>query len=155
MPYKNKEQRKEYYRKYNAEKRKESSREYGEKMKLRIVNESNHCSGCGVELTEENHRSGLRCRDCYKISHRNSKMKKQYGITLDEYNEMWASQKGCCAICGTHQNEKNDGKSLAVDHNHETGEVRGLLCVNCNTAIGQLKDDPELLLKAVDYLRGR
>jgi hypothetical protein len=67
---------------------------------------------------------------------------------------MGVAQKGCCAICGVHQNERSDGKDLAVDHDHETGEVRGLLCTNCNTGIGQLQEDPEVLLKAIEYLKG-
>lgn len=62
---------------------------------------------------------------------------------------MLAAQGGVCAICG----ETNaSGRDLSVDHDHETGEIRQLLCSNCNTGIGLLKDNPELLIKASAYL---
>jgi len=76
---------------------------------------------------------------------------KLYGITLDDYNKMFAEQEGKCSICGTHV--CSTGRALAVDHDHETGKVRGLLCANCNTALGKFNDDVELLKKAIDYLR--
>lgn len=63
---------------------------------------------------------------------------------------MFAEQNGCCAICGDHQS--NQARSMAVDHCHETGRVRGLLCMKCNTGIGKLGDSPELLRKAIAYL---
>lgn len=81
---------------------------------------------------------------------RSSQLKYKYGITLDRYNEMYTNQNGCCAICGKHQDSFS--KTLAVDHCHDTGKVRGLLCSNCNTAIGKLNDDVSLVLKAAAYL---
>ena len=77
---------------------------------------------------------------------------KEYGITLDEYNEMFAEQNGCCAVCEKHQIEFKD--SLSVDHCHETGDVRGLLCFKCNTGIGKLGDNIEGLERALKYLKG-
>ena len=71
-----------------------------------------------------------------------------YGITIEEYDNMFAAQNGICAICGKPQN----GKRLFVDHNHETDKVRGLLCQNCNIALGHMGDDAQLLIKAIDYL---
>ncbi|EGJ4116078.1 hypothetical protein IHX65_004884 [Salmonella enterica] len=72
-----------------------------------------------------------------------------FGLTLETYKIMLAAQNDVCAICG----ETNpDGTALAVDHDHETGEIRQLLCRNCNTGIGLLKDNPELLIKASAYL---
>lgn len=82
--------------------------------------------------------------------HRNNHYKKLYGITVDVYNKIFEDQQGCCAICGAHSKEFT--RSLAVDHCHTTGVVRGLLCTNCNTAIGKLKEDPTLFLKAIEYL---
>ena len=64
---------------------------------------------------------------------------------------MLAAQGGCCAICGTSDTGKR--KAFAVDHNHDTGKIRGLLCSNCNTGIGNLRDNVELLERAIDYLR--
>lgn len=60
-------------------------------------------------------------------------LKHTYGITLADYDEMLEQQRGGCAICG---GVSSDGSRLAVDHDHETGEVRGLLCMNCNLKLG-------------------
>jgi len=82
-------------------------------------------------------------------------LRRHYGITIEEYNHMFEKQKGCCAICGKHQLENTKGQALGVDHNHKTGQVRGLLCSPCNQAIGQLKVDElgvALFLKAIDYI---
>ena len=76
-------------------------------------------------------------------------LQKKYGITLDDYNEMSHGQKGSCAICGKHALETG---TLCVDHCHKTGEVRGLLCNNCNKGIGLLRDDPDTLRQAAEYL---
>ena len=89
--------------------------------------------------------------DKKKAQAKNSILKTNYGITLEDYNIMLFQQDGCCAICETHHTELK--RKLAVDHNHITGEVRGLLCVNCNLAIGNLKDDITLLKKAIKYLK--
>src|ERR1700676_774643 len=62
------------------------------------------------------------------------RLPRQYGITFEEYNTMFESQGGCCAICKVHQS--NFQKRLYIDHNHKTGKVRALLCVNCNMLIG-------------------
>lgn len=88
----------------------------------------------------------------YPNKERDSYYKKNYGISLDEYNEMFNNQSGCCAICGKHQVEFN--KRLSVDHDHETNKIRKLLCQKCNAGLGTYDDDIELLLKAVEYLRG-
>ena len=74
-----------------------------------------------------------------------------YGISLEQYNAMFASQSGKCGICGTHQSAL--AKRLCVDHCHSTGLVRGLLCIQCNHAIGKLKDSEDLLFRAIQYLR--
>lgn len=85
----------------------------------------------------------------------------KYGLTLEDYNELLQRQGGHCATCDRtpEENEgrgKAAGKSimLAVDHNHVTGEVRGLLCWWCNLALGYLQDDPDRAERIVDYLRG-
>ena len=79
----------------------------------------------------------------------------RYGITYDDYLGMHAAQGGLCVICL--QPERvlgNQGKvkNLSVDHDHETGRVRGLLCNNCNRSLGLLQDDPLLLARAFLYL---
>lgn len=75
----------------------------------------------------------------------------KYGITEDDYNTMLENQKGLCAICKT---DKPTGKwkRFAVDHCHHTGHVRGLLCNECNRGMGLLRDSPELLRCAANYL---
>ena len=79
---------------------------------------------------------------------RNNKLIRTYGITSDKYNQMLESQFGCCAICGV-----KPQKNLCVDHCHTTGKVRSLLCVNCNTGIGQFMENPEILTKAAEYVK--
>ena len=85
-----------------------------------------------------------------KKKRRNRAYKSKYGITLDTYNEMLEEQDNVCVICG--ESEVLEGRSLAVDHCHTTGQVRGLLCQSCNTGLGQFKDNPALLENAVSYL---
>ncbi len=81
---------------------------------------------------------------------REGHLKRKFGLTQADYDELLARQGGGCRICG-----KRPGKiSLHVDHDHETGEIRGLLCVGCNNALGQFHDEPRLLLRAVDYVQG-
>jgi hypothetical protein len=77
-------------------------------------------------------------------------------MTEDDYQQMANAQNGVCAIChlpetGT-SGPLRTPKRLSVDHDHETGVVRGLLCGPCNTSLGLMKDDPALLLAARDYL---
>lgn len=78
---------------------------------------------------------------------------KQYGIdfTAEEYNERYRSQDGQCAVCGIHQSELS--KRLCVDHNHDTGQARGLVCVPCNTIIGIIEGKMEIVQKIELYLR--
>jgi len=85
---------------------------------------------------------------------KNSDLKKNYGITLDWYKEQHAKQGGVCAICNQPETAVIRGKtlSLAVDHCHDSGKVRALLCSACNTGIGSLKHDRDLLQKAIAYL---
>lgn len=101
------------------------------------------------------------CRDC-KLSYskrwnkdnaeRNwiHAIKNRYGLSLEEWNGLFEKQSGCCAICDKHQSELDC--RLVVDHCHSSGFVRGLLCRNCNSAIGMLEERPEILDKAKSYL---
>lgn len=79
-----------------------------------------------------------------------TRLKRIYGISIDQWNQLFIKQNGCCAICTRHQSEFK--KKLFVDHDHQTGEVRGLLCHKCNVAIGLLQDDMEIINKASTYL---
>jgi hypothetical protein len=87
-------------------------------------------------------------RDNNPDKRRATNRKSLYGITDDRYQEMVTDQGGRCLIC----KEPPSKKSLAVDHCHKTGKVRGLLCHMCNLALGGFKDNPELLKSAIAYL---
>lgn len=76
----------------------------------------------------------------------------QYGITPEDYDALLEKQGGVCAICGGHQRRKIRRRYFAVDHDHLTGAVRGLLCDHCNSAIGLLGDDPARCRQAAEYL---
>lgn len=80
--------------------------------------------------------------------HRKHHLERTYGVTPEQYAEMLFIQGGRCAACTS----DGDGKKLHLDHNHETGEVRGLLCWNCNAAIGLLKEDVDRLRNLIAYL---
>jgi len=75
-----------------------------------------------------------------------------YGMTVEQYDALLEEQEGVCAIC---RSECKSGRHLAVDHDHETRENRGLLCANCNTAVGLMEDNPDLLIAAAKYLNAR
>ena len=81
---------------------------------------------------------------------KDNKLRAAYGISYAEYTIMLEAQQGACAICGTTSTGKR--KAFHVDHCHTTGKVRGLLCGNCNSGIGNLKDDVALLKRAIQYL---
>jgi len=82
----------------------------------------------------------------------NSKLKQRYGISLIEFSEMSLKQQDRCLICDKHKSENKNGK-LFVDHCYSTQKVRGLLCNDCNKGIGLFMDNPDLLMKAVEYLK--
>lgn len=82
------------------------------------------------------------------LENRAKELKKKYGISLVDYNVMFLNQSGVCRIC-----KKQSEDVLAVDHNHQTGKVRGLLCSACNKGLGHFCDSIELLSSAVEYLK--
>lgn len=87
---------------------------------------------------------------------KNYQLQYHFGISLQDYNEMLEAQNYRCAVCEKpHGSDIHSGKrtkGLGVDHDHVTGEVRGLLCNDCNRGIGQLGDSPQRLRKAAEYL---
>ena len=80
-----------------------------------------------------------------QVSNRKSHLKRKYGITLEEFDALLAAQGGGCAICG-----RTDADN--VDHDHVTGRVRGILCFNCNVAIGHVAEDEDRLAAAMAYV---
>jgi hypothetical protein len=84
---------------------------------------------------------------------RNSALVSAYGITLEQMEEMIAAQDGVCPICLQILNPMGKGRACAaVDHDHDTGKVRGILCQSCNAALGSLGDSPDALKRAFKYL---
>ena len=130
---------------------------------------SKRCVKCSEDLKLKNfyyrlnRKSGTKyyyskCIGCYNIYDynidKNFKLKKMYGITLDQYNELLSKQGGKCMICQSDNNGyyRKKPRAFAVDHCHTTSKIRGLLCSDCNTGIGLLKDNIDLLNNAIKYL---
>ncbi|WP_434976453.1 endonuclease VII domain-containing protein [Streptomyces puniciscabiei] len=113
------------------------------------------CRACGqVKPHSEWHRKhsapdGLasRCKECRAVQLRQDHLKRKYGLTEAERDAMIAAQRGLCAIFLA-------APPMHVDHCHKTGRVRGVLCFNCNSGLGLLRDDPEVVRRAAAYLEG-
>ena len=86
--------------------------------------------------------------DSYKSRQRNKVLTDTYGIDLETYNKMLVQQGGVCKIC----KKKDKHQNLAVDHDHKTGKVRGLLCCMCNRGLGNFYDNTQYLSEAITYL---
>jgi hypothetical protein len=82
-------------------------------------------------------------------------LKSDYGLTVEQHQRLYDGQNGVCAICGQPETRVIGGKiaALTVDHNHHTGQVRGLLCSRCNLGLGMFCENIEFLKKAVAYLQ--
>lgn len=89
-------------------------------------------------------------RDSNKDKLRDIAYKNKFGISLEEYEAKLETQNNCCAVCGVSQDKVS--MRFAVDHNHTTGAVRGLLCGQCNVAIGMAKEDIAILASMISYL---
>ena len=132
------------------------------------------CTRCNVEKTEDLFATDKRARDnltswCRVCKTEGSlqwkrdnpskvrqwKLKSKYGMNNSDYTAMLLSQNGVCAICGKKETRTQGAmiQFLSIDHCHKTGKVRGLLCHNCNTMIGQAKDKIQVLENAITYLR--
>ena len=132
-----------------------------------------HCNRCEIDLPRESfyklkngngHRLSAYCRKCstqYKVEwkaknpdkakliNKKTTLKNRYGISLEKFEEMLSLQNNACAICSKTISEPGDSY---VDHCHNTGKIRKILCINCNSGLGQFKDSPEILKKAYEYL---
>lgn len=128
------------------------------------------CPTCGIEQPIANFYTQKRqCRICIRDHqrrfraarpdyHHGRNLKQRYGITVDEYHAIIASQNFACAICEVEIPDKLEYKGkrpVAVDHNHETGEVRGILCSSCNLVLGYARENTHTLYKAIVYLSER
>ena len=86
------------------------------------------------------------------ISSRKAHLKRCFGITLEQYNKLSELQNHVCAICNSPETHYRNSV-LSVDHNHQTGKIRGLLCSTCNRALGLFKDNRKNLINAIKYLK--
>lgn len=102
-----------------------------------------HCKACEKARTKD------RARQTF-----GGKLLYSYGITLEQYDQLFEAQDGLCAVCGEPETMTNRGivRRLSVDHDHQTGRVRGLLCANCNTAVGFIEAKPCRLTGIAAYL---
>lgn len=129
------------YRENNKDKQKQYSKKYYSQNKDKFK-----------EYCKKNKNKLIEYRKKNKDKRRQYELNKRYGITLEQYNEMLVKQDSKCLGCGIHQSELKT--RLAVDHDHKTGKIRGLLCANnCNVALGLLKDSPQILDNLASYLR--
>lgn len=140
------------------------------------------CSTCCVEKELDafhNYKKGpqgkaYRCKDCDTVArkayekrhpqrtregHRRASLLSKYGLTLEKFDSMWETQKGCCDICETPLSNafkggatNNAHNTANVDHCHTSGSVRGILCAVCNKGLGLFKDNPPMLRRAANYL---
>ncbi len=91
----------------------------------------------------------------YKRQCKDASLKALYGVSIEDYERIFAAQNGACAICGSSDSKAEIGGKkvkLHVDHCHSTGQVRGLLCAKCNLGLGSFEDSPDFLRAAADYL---
>lgn len=122
------------------------------------------CSNCLTEKDDSEFYKGRsnKCKTCRNIDHqkwvnnnrdktrrtmRNTNYKREHGITYDEYVKMFNEVGGLCQICG------RSFEKLCIDHCHESGVTRGLLCNSCNIGIGHFEDNPNSIRSAIDYLK--
>lgn len=106
------------------------------------------------------------CRECTRICNkrysltpkgmetiRKGHLRRTYKITSEDYQRILEGQGGKCKICGAEENPDTRAGFFVVDHNHTTGEIRGLLCTKCNALLGLAKEDPEILRRSIEYLK--
>jgi len=109
------------------------------------------------ETSYEYHKRKQREKKKPELSSRRRAIKRIYGLTLEQYDEMLKTQGGGCAICGNPETRINGKtgkvKNLSVDHCHTTRNVRGILCGACNVGLGKFNDSPELMMRAIEYLQ--
>lgn len=133
------------------------NRKYYEENKDKVISRAKQWAIDNPDKIKQS-QSQYRKSDKYLLNRRMSSYKRQYGITLEEYEQILKKQNHVCAICGqeetrTSTRETNGKKHLVVDHNHTTNDVRGLLCTKCNGLLGFSLDDISILEKAIIYLR--
>lgn len=117
------------------------------------------CPDCGAErdgptlrcekCRKEKNESTRRHRHLHDRDNEDRRMRRRFGMSLEEYEEMSSHQDGKCLVCG---GVNSDGAKLAIDHCHVSGRIRGLLCRKCNVALGLLGENPDTIQKLKEYL---
>lgn len=131
----------------NAEQKKAARRSYYEKYR-------DKCIAASKAHYQEN-------KSAYKLPWKRGYFKRKYGLSLDQIQEMISQQNKRCLICDNQfdlENIVHKGPRKmrpCVDHNHETGKIRGIICNNCNLVIGYANDNPAVLTNAIRYLQER
>ena len=125
--------------------------------KYRVTNPE-QCREYARKWYEDNKEKNWECSRKWKKDHpdkrrvqqRAARLKRVYGISLDQYDLMSLEQGHVCAIC---RQPNPNGRRLSVDHSHETGAIRGLLCSDCNSLLGFAQDDIDIMISAANYVR--
>ena len=102
-----------------------------------------------TEIIKKRHDFYQQNKEKYAKKARKYFLKKKFGMTIEDYNNMFEAQNGKCKICGN-----NHTNTMDIDHDHTTGVIRGLLCRQCNQMLGLSKDNPLILIRAINYIRG-
>jgi hypothetical protein len=147
---------KEYFKKYreiNKEKLAKQNKEWRDKNKEVLLKRSTeyrklHKNSIKEYMKEYRKNNEQKLKNYDKTTRKEGNLRRTYGISIEEYGILLKKQGGRCAICGKIPN----GRDLCVDHDHKTGKIRGLLCHNCNTGIGQFQDNILLLQNTIKYL---
>ena len=127
-----------------------------EATKLGMRKKTLACAECGSDFVRTSPAQRYCSGQCWnRVARRKRPKIDRFKISADHYAALLDVQSGKCAICGSEHQSNQRKESLAVDHCHTTGIVRGLLCHRCNTAIGLLKDSTEILNSAINYLNTR
>lgn len=108
------------------------------------------CKDCMVIFRAE--KCKLRGAEATAVLERTYQLRRKYGLSLEQYDELLKKQEGSCAICGSSDSRSTRTSNLFVDHCHTTGKIRGLLCHHCNIALGYMEDDIERLRKMIEYI---
>lgn len=128
-------------------------RSYFEKRSQTVKHEKSRCAKCHDRESHKNYviKHGASKTKMNPKSARNYHLKNKYGLDLEEYSLMLKSQNYKCVIC---KSVLEDSRNWPVDHDHQTGKVRSILCYRCNTLLGQANDSIEILRAAIVYLGG-
>ena len=153
-----KETKRIYDKKYRAN-NKENIKKYREENRQKIATQAKRYREKNIETIKQ--KATLSSKKRYSrnknkilLKTKECTLKRKYGISLDQYSGMCAAQNDLCAVCERPEATWINGKikSLAVDHDHRTGKIRGLLCYSCNTTLGKVNEDVQILKNMINYL---